>query len=80
MHSAMEVHKELLESKGAYMLYNVWDAFGDFFRPPPPRPDLFHEPWERVGQQPRFYISQASPSETQSVLSPLQPEHPDARL
>jgi len=69
MRSAMEVHEEELGSKGTYMLYNVWDAFGDFFRPPPPRPDLFHEPWQRVGQPP-FSISQAAQAEPRSVLSP----------
>jgi hypothetical protein len=54
MGSAMDVHKDELGGKGTYMLYNVWAAFGDFFRPPPPRPDLFNEPWQRVGQPPRF--------------------------
>jgi hypothetical protein len=58
MRSAMAVHQEELGSKGTYMLYNVWEAFGDFFRPPPPRPELFREPWQRVGQPPRF-ISRA---------------------
>jgi len=58
MESAMEVHEELLGDKGVYMLYGVWDAFGDFFRPPPPRPDLFLKSWQRVGQQPAF-ISKA---------------------
>ena len=58
MRSAMEVHKGELGNKGTYMLYNVWEDFGDFFRPPPPRPDLFHEPWQRVGQPP-FHISKA---------------------
>lgn len=79
MRSAMEVHSELLGSEGSYMLYNVWDAFGDFFRPPPPRPDLFHQPWQRVGQPPRL-ISRATQPEPQTVLSPLQPAHPDTRL
>jgi hypothetical protein len=40
MQSAMEVHEELLGNKGNFMLYQTWDAFGDYFRPPPPRPDL----------------------------------------
>jgi hypothetical protein len=70
MRSAMEVHEEELRSEGTYMLYNVWGAFSDFFRPP--RPDLFHEPWQRVRQAPRF-ISQAAPAEPQSDPSPLQP-------
>jgi hypothetical protein len=34
MQSAMEVHEELLGNLGKFMLYGVWDAFGDFFRPP----------------------------------------------
>ena len=59
-------------TQGTYMLYNVWDAFGDFFRPPPPRPGLFYEPWQRVGQPPR-HISQAAQAEPKPVLSPLQP-------
>jgi hypothetical protein len=58
MQSAMKVHKEELGNKGTYMLYNVWEDFGDFFRPPPPRPALFHESWQRVGQPP-FHISKA---------------------
>ena len=79
MRSAMEVHKEELGTKGTYMLYNVWDVFGDFFKPPPPRPDLFHEPWQRVGQPP-FYISRANKPEPRSVPAPLQPSYPATRL
>jgi hypothetical protein len=30
MPSAMDVHEEVLGTKGSYMLYNVWDAFGDY--------------------------------------------------
>jgi hypothetical protein len=56
MQTAMETQKELLGGKGSFMLYNAWDAFGDYFRPPPPRPDLFSEPWERVENSP-FLIS-----------------------
>jgi hypothetical protein len=54
----MELHQELLGNRGSYHLYRSWDAFNlDFFRPPPPRPELFHEPWARVGNEP-FLISQ----------------------
>ena len=56
MQSAMEVHEEILGNMGVFMLYGVWEAFGDFFRPPPPRPDLFLKSWQRVGQPP-FFIS-----------------------
>jgi hypothetical protein len=38
--------------QGTFMLYNVWQDFGDYFRPPPPRPDLFLGSWSRVGQPP----------------------------
>jgi hypothetical protein len=72
MRTAMEVHEKEIGSKGSYMLYASWEAFGDYFRPPPPRPDLFTDPWHRVGQPPA-YISQATAAEPQSVLSPLQP-------
>jgi hypothetical protein len=58
MQSAMEVHEELLGNLGKFMLYGGWDAFGDFFRPPPPRPDLFLKSWQTVGQPP-FFISKA---------------------
>jgi hypothetical protein len=58
MQSAMEVHEELLGNMGKFMLYGAWEAFGDFFRPPPPRPDLFLKSWQRVGQPPAF-ISKA---------------------
>jgi hypothetical protein len=33
MRSAMEVHEELLGNRGNFMLYQTWDAFGDYFRP-----------------------------------------------
>jgi hypothetical protein len=52
MESAMKVHEELLGNMGLFMLYQTWEAFGDFFRPPPPRPDLFLGAWNRVGQPP----------------------------
>jgi hypothetical protein len=58
MQSAMEVHEEMLGNKGKFMLYQTWEAFGDFFRPPPPRPDLFLNSWKRVCQPPAF-ISKA---------------------
>jgi hypothetical protein len=77
MRSAMDVHQEELGSKGTYMLYNVWDAFGDFFRPPAPRPELFYDPWQRVGQPARL-ISQATQAEAQPVRSPLQPAYSDS--
>jgi hypothetical protein len=38
------------------MLYQTWEAFGDYFRPPPLRPELFSEEWHRVGNTP-FLIS-----------------------
>ena len=58
MNSAMDVHQEEIGGKGSYMLYKSWETFGDFFRPPPPRPDLFTDAWKRVGQ-PEAFISQA---------------------
>ena len=57
MQSAMELQRELLGDICQFMLYQTWEAFGDFFRPPPPRVDLFIDPWERVGH-PEFYINQ----------------------
>jgi hypothetical protein len=65
----MEVHEELLEDGGAHMLYNVWEDFGDYFKPPPPRPDLFLKSWQRVRNSPRF-ISKGADSQRQSVPSP----------
>jgi hypothetical protein len=56
MQIAMDAQKELLGDKAKFMLYNVWDAFGDYFRPPSPRADLFTRPWYRVAQPP-FPIS-----------------------
>jgi hypothetical protein len=58
MQSAMEVHKEFLGNRGSFMAYNFWQDFGDYFRPPAPRPDLFLRSWSRVGQPPVF-ISKA---------------------
>jgi hypothetical protein len=60
MQSAMELHEELVGHRGTFMLYKVWDAFGDYFRPPPPRPDLFTSPWERAGPHAPFYINMLS--------------------
>jgi hypothetical protein len=54
MKTAMQVHKEEIGEKGKYMLYQSWETFGDFFRPPPPRPDLFINSWKRVEQPPAF--------------------------
>jgi hypothetical protein len=54
MQSAMELQKELLGDKARFMLYNVWEAFGDYFRPAPPRPDLFYMEWPRVENSPFF--------------------------
>jgi Replication-relaxation len=56
MRSAMALQSELLGDKCKFMLYQTWEAFGDFFRPPPPRIDLFTDPWERVGHE-RFFIN-----------------------
>jgi hypothetical protein len=58
MQSAMELQKELLGDKASFMLYNVWDAFGDFFRPPPPRRELLTREWLRVENSP-FLIDRA---------------------
>jgi hypothetical protein len=50
----MQVHNEEIGEQGKYMLYQSWETFGDFFRPPPPRPDLFINSWKRVEQPPAF--------------------------
>jgi hypothetical protein len=71
MQSAMDVHEELLGNRGTFMLYQVWEAFGDYFRPPPPRPDLFLRSWNRVGNPP-FFLShsiKASPQPSPPSVS-----------
>jgi hypothetical protein len=72
MTTAMDVHEEEIGSRGSYMLYQTWDSFGDFFRPPPPRPSLFLNSWQRVGRPPAF-ISKAPEAELQPRRSPLSP-------
>ena len=61
MRSAMEVHQEKLGEQGHLHALNVGEAFGDFFRPPPPRPELFQEPRQRVGQPPAFISKAKTP-------------------
>jgi transposase-like protein DUF772 len=72
MKTAMEVHEEEIGHRGKYMLYQSWVAFGDYFRPPPPRPSLFLNSWQRVGQ-PATFISKAPEEEPQHLPSPFLP-------
>ena len=52
---------ELTEGRGSnFMLFQSWPKFGDRFRPPAPRLDLFTGPWERAGPHPSFYINTLS--------------------
>jgi hypothetical protein len=75
MQSAMELHQELVGNRGSFMLYQAWEAFGDYFRPPRPRPDLLLRSWHRVGQSP-FFISQSIKAEPPSPVSSLSaPAH-----
>ena len=40
MLSAMRAQEELLGDRAKFMAYQSWEAFGDYFRPPAPRPSL----------------------------------------
>ena len=66
MKGAMAAHEKNIGNRGTFMLYTLWEAFGDYFRPPPPRLDLFTDAWHRVGQSP-FFISQATGTRPQSL-------------
>jgi hypothetical protein len=68
MKGAMATHEKNIGNRGTFMLYTLWKAFGDYFRPPPPRLDLFTDAWHRVGQS-SFFISQATGTRPQSVPS-----------
>jgi hypothetical protein len=61
MRNVMNLVLELSGGRGSnFMLYRSWPEFGDRFRPPAPRLDLFTGPWERAGPHPPFYINTLS--------------------
>jgi hypothetical protein len=72
MRNVLKLLLELTEGRGSnFMLFQSWSTFGDRFRPPAPRLDLFTGPWERAGPHPSFYINALSgeppPSESEDV-------------
>jgi hypothetical protein len=72
MRNVMKLLLELTEGRGSnFMLFQSWSTFGDRFRPPAPRLDLFTGPWERAGPHAPFYINTLSgeppPSESEDV-------------
>jgi hypothetical protein len=61
MRNVMNLLLELSGGRGSnFMLYRSWPEFGDRFRPPPPRLDLFTGPWERAGPHQPFHINTLS--------------------
>jgi hypothetical protein len=61
MRNVIKLVLELSEGRGSnFMLYQSWPTFGDRFRPPAPRLDLFTDPWERAGPHAPFYINTLS--------------------
>ena len=63
----MEVLRNLTEGEGKkYFLFKAVESFTDYFNSPLPNPQMFHEPWDRVGHEP-FYLSTLS--ETPPELS-----------
>lgn len=63
MRNVMNLVLELSGGRGSnFMLYRSWAEFGDRFRPPAARLDLFTGPWERAGPHESFYVNTLSGS------------------